>query len=253
MTTQKFSAELTDCIIDHASSDLSSLKRTGLVSRQWYPRTRFYLFRKVYLRLKDPAPHPIPQNIAGFLSLVDASPFEIIPNIRCLSLEYGVFRHEAASKPHLLRFSVCSQLRNLSIYIPRDRKLFLSLRMQLTVVGQKFTFLSAFTLKFSALPLDRILDLISCLPTLESLCLWGDEMLEGTSPLATLPAQLNSLEMHVIGVEQFFAHLLSNPILPVFHSMILDNCHDVCSVLDYLDHAGAALDSLTLTIWDKPG
>ncbi|KAJ7223568.1 hypothetical protein GGX14DRAFT_351993, partial [Mycena pura] len=41
--------EISDCVIDHLSTDKTALKACGLACRQWLPRSRFHLFREVRL------------------------------------------------------------------------------------------------------------------------------------------------------------------------------------------------------------
>ncbi|KAJ6501779.1 hypothetical protein DFH09DRAFT_298370 [Mycena vulgaris] len=252
--------ELVDRFIDDLGSDRAALKTCGLVCREWAPRSRFHLFSEVKLQVGILRS----RSAETFLCLVDTSSFDILAVIRRLSLSYA--DRDSLAKEHLLRFVPCSQLTDLSLDLPRDDALtdeiLLSLHPQLALVGHNFSSLSSFSLNFGHLSLPGLLEVLACLPTLETLWIGGFDLEIGETPaaFALFPQRLHSLDMRIFrGAEHFFRHLISLPTTPLLRSLRLDtgkmeNYSDA-PVAVYLQRAGHALVSLDLKItrWSGSG
>ncbi|KAJ7474043.1 hypothetical protein FB451DRAFT_283862 [Mycena latifolia] len=250
--------ELVDLMIDHLSSDKAALKACGLVCKQWFPRTRLHLFSEVQLQVGDGwvANEFMVDTVQTFFQLVDTSSFEILPHLRRLSVCYG--DPQSLAKADLLRIVQCIRLTHLRIDRPFESEdVDDSLNTQLELLSPSLSSLTEFTFTCFYSSLSETLTLIACLPTVETLCLYVDDLesgFQGSDPLGGLPPHLHTLEMGVLrGVELFFTHVLSLPVLPVLRSLRLDNdtmeLHVGTSIATYLERAGPAIQSLTLATW----
>ncbi|KAJ7223567.1 hypothetical protein GGX14DRAFT_427841 [Mycena pura] len=259
----KLLPEVSDCVIDHLSTDKTALKACGLAGRQWLPRSRFHLFREVRLRV-GPGLAAIGSirdvegylDMEGFLEVVDASSSDIFATIQRLAVTYVGER--SVGSEHLLRFSPCFQLQHLNVQLPRhqgnDAEV---LHTQLASVANNWSSLSSFSLSFSIASLSVIFDIIACFPRLEQLTLLGQKMDDTIGSLAALPPRIRSLDTGILrGGEFFFRHLLSLPTLPLFRVLKLDDemdMRDGAPITEYLQCAGHAVQSVVLEIWTYLG
>ncbi|KAJ7474135.1 hypothetical protein FB451DRAFT_1558359 [Mycena latifolia] len=263
----ELSPELTDRVIDALKDDKAALKTCGLVCTQWFPRSRFHLFSAVTLQVGHGRFHArsIPDNMETFLDLLSTASFDILAAIRVLKLSYR--NGEFLAKEHLLQFASCLQLTDLvinlpSMYYEHPYSLVPSLHAQLALVGPNFSSLSTFSLRFPVSSMCGLLDVLGSMPTVENLWLGGNdiEALEAAvpGPFPAFPERLRCLEMHVLrGAELFFGHLLSLPALPLLQTITVDNdemeMNATAPIAVYLQRAGHALESLSLTIWIESG
>jgi hypothetical protein len=254
--------ELTDRIIDHLSDDKPALNTCGLVCRQWFPRSRVHLFFEVKLQVGQRGfhNHVLHDTADRFFDLVDTSFFDIIATVRRLSLFYGTAEGSLA-KAHLLRFASCRKLVEFTITLSfSSSDLLVPLHAQLAVVGPKFSSLSSFSLYFYGSSLDSLLGVLACLPTVETLSINGHDIENWASPgpASLLPPRVRSLDMSILrGAEFLFQYLLSRPTIHLFRSLTFDNdemeLSDTAPVAVYLQRAGHALESLSITIWGDSG
>ncbi|KAJ7770310.1 hypothetical protein DFH07DRAFT_954132 [Mycena maculata] len=258
---QQLPSDLTDLVIDHISAEPASLSACALVCRQWFPRSRYHLFAEMKLQvgraLKRKGWYD-EDKMDAFMDLMDASPTNLLATIRRLRLSYG--DGQSLAKAHLLRFPSCPLLLDLSIGLPRDSDadIIEGIRFQMAVVGNKFSSLSSFAFRFhsSTIRAATVFEVVSYLPTLETLSLGGDDVTEGTAPLCILPPRLRSFDTHILrGIEFLFEHLISLPTLPLFRWMGMNNdgmeLHGDTPMASYIKHAGHAVESLDLTIWGE--
>jgi hypothetical protein len=114
---------------------------------------------------------------------VKTSLFDVLATVRYLILFYG--SEDWLAKAQLLCFAPCPQLTNLTIshlYEP-SASILEMLHSQLAVVGPKISSLSSFTFNFNRTTPQGLLDILACLPTVETLFLEGNVgVCTGSSP-----------------------------------------------------------------------
>jgi hypothetical protein len=200
-----------------------------------------------------------PDNMETLLELSENSSFDIISAIRRLILTYG--SKESLPKPHLLRFARCSQLTDLKVTLPycarRDHVDTIELlHSQLTVVGPQLSSLAHFSLGSHECTLRGLLDVLACMPKIGTLSLVGRGMHPVESSGRTPPfPHLRHFHANIAtGAGHLFDHFLSLPTVPLLRSLGLIEIMEpeaYTAITQYLEHAGAALQSLQITLWDR--
>jgi hypothetical protein len=251
-----FPPELVDHFIDSLCDDKSFLQTCGLVCKQWSPRSRSHLFSEVTLQVGQVADQGVPDDMETFLGLVETSSFDILAAVRRLVLTYEAAyeAEDPLAKAHLLRFAHCSQLTHLNIKLPElnDDAMVVSLCSQLAAVGPKLSSLSNFSFSVGGTSLHGLLQILACVPTVETLALYGIDifMSDSSAPAPLFPQHLRNLLVDVRnGTDVFFEHLLSLPAIPQLRSLEFTagvERDDDTLLASYLEHAGPALQSLKI-------
>jgi hypothetical protein len=166
----------------------------------------------------------------------------------------------------MLRFIPCARLTDLRISLPNTfhgtTEILAPLHSQLVVAGPKFTALCSFSLAFYQLSLDTVLDVLACVPSVETLALHGHGIhaaaTKSPAAVALFPQRLHNLDVDVRGgARPFFEHLRSLPTIPQLRSLKFFaemDPEDCTAIALYLDRAGPALQSLSCQLWDtEPG
>ncbi|KAG6917485.1 hypothetical protein DXG01_002348 [Tephrocybe rancida] len=107
--------ELVDIAIDNLGDDVQALKACNLVCKAWQPRTRFHLFKTVYLDLSLP-----PKSLDGFLTHIAKPTSYFHTTLRTLSLrsEFDPQRQHDLTALMSLRGLTSIALMNWSSTIP---------------------------------------------------------------------------------------------------------------------------------------
>lgn len=247
---RQFPQELTDKVVDH-STDNKALKTCGLVCKAWLPRSRYHLFSRVILTA---------QNLTSFVDLIDSSSLPLLPFVRYLKLEYaGV----ALDVVYLSRLHRCPNLTSIAIeileyttspteWLDWDELLQTHIRSW----SDNASSLVCFDLKFgvSMPPLHTIVNLMSCIPSVETLKIDGISAIANASDTypSYAPTRLAHLDIVVIfdDAASFFHWLLSLPVLPILKSLKYQGqfLSGAQSLKTLIQRAGVELQSLTLHI-----
>ncbi|KAJ6561309.1 hypothetical protein B0H10DRAFT_2240035 [Mycena sp. CBHHK59/15] len=199
------------------------------------------------------------KDMETFLHLVETSSFDILSAVRRLVLTYD--SEASLTQAYLLRFAPCSRLTTLDIALPWNLSgqptpvALVPIHVQLTMVGPKFSALTNFSFEFDKCTLRGLLDVLACIPTIQTLSLKGSaiETIEPSALLPSLPQHLRSLHLNImVGAGLFCTHLLSLPVVPQLRSLWSLEFH--CGIMriigSYLQHVGPGLQTLRLMIWD---
>ncbi|KAJ6624790.1 hypothetical protein B0H10DRAFT_2212569 [Mycena sp. CBHHK59/15] len=166
------------------------------------------------------------KDMETFLHLVETSSFDILSAVRHLVLTYD--SEASLTQAHLLRFAPCSRLTTLDITLPWNLSgqptpmALVPIHVQLTMVGPKFSALTNFSFEFDKCTLRGLLDVLACIPTIQTLSLKGSaiETIEPSALVPSLPQHLRSLHLNImVGAGLFCTHLLSLPVVPQLRSL----------------------------------
>ncbi|KAF7352027.1 hypothetical protein MVEN_01165000 [Mycena venus] len=243
-----FAQELVEQVID-CSADSNAMKAWGLVCKTWLPRTRYHLFSKVSLS------H---DNLSSFVDLVEASPLPLLSCIHDLTLCYN----GAPPDTELLgRIHSCPNLRSISIQIRgsfeenQDAPDWLdseeSFLVHIRAWGTISSSISTLNLEVQGIddiPLQTIVDIIACVPTITRLSMHGDDETwefinaDGGIP-PSFPLALKELDLTGNGTDSLFEWLLTLPIIPCLkHLNLHGSLGDVSRVIGYIQQAGHELE-----------
>ncbi|KAJ7160541.1 hypothetical protein C8R43DRAFT_341010 [Mycena crocata] len=242
-----FAQELVEQVID-CCTDPNAMKAWGLVCKRWLHRTRYHLFSKVSLSK---------ENLPFFVDLVEASPLPILSFIHELTLCYNGSPPDAAL---LERLYACSNLESIWIETPlsvEDSQLVLdwlnseeSLRRHMRAWGNSSS-ISSLNLDVQGvawIPLQTIVDIISCVPTIDGLvmCLHNEAGIDSDAvEPSAFPLALKSLTLVGDGTDPFLSWLLSLSVSPRLDHLILDGIPaDFNSLATYFQRAGHELKIL---------
>ncbi|KAJ6522737.1 hypothetical protein B0H19DRAFT_1043457 [Mycena capillaripes] len=190
-----FPGELVDSVIDHLSTDTSSLLACGLVSKQWLPRSRNYRFSSVDLFIGGEWKGP--RRVHAFLSLTKSSLVTFVPCVVEVHLSHRREQHKGSGQvispdAILVRLSACGI---------RPKRLFLNC---LLYFSHPLSGLPAFAsslvhldlqLEDNHINLRSVVDYICAFPLLESLKIWGipDVITPKLPKSLALPPQLQTM------------------------------------------------------------
>lgn len=262
---RSFPQELVDQVIDDLAAtshtNLNDIGTCAAVCRRWLPRSRKHLFR--HIRLSHAA-------LLEFLDLVEASSAPLLSFVR--SLDIRIIYDEPFTEDQvapLQRFltltELCIRAPNSPV-IPAEQLRFQSwLQTHVPRFGAACATLTRFELVFNSdIPLSVVTDIISSLPHLTHLRLYGGDYHRGNGgivhmqsmlvpPTAVLPPHLHMLDISLRrGSSLLFAWLLSHHDPPVLTSLTLRgfaNGAPTAPIDTYLQHFGPKIESLSLDYW----
>ncbi|KAJ7111290.1 hypothetical protein C8R44DRAFT_985472 [Mycena epipterygia] len=255
-----FPQELIDHVVDHWHlADPKGMKPCGLVCQRWLHRSRYHLFSNVSLD---------PENLPGFIDLIDTSSLPILVFIKHLKLCFASF-----DGTDLARLHDCPHLSEIVIYsskvVDGNRSAVdwldshESLQTHLLAWSTNSVSLSHLELEFPArgLLFRTITDLISCVPAVESLTIRCAAPRLSEDAAADPSAGLFQLtNLDIIAHQQislFFSWLLSLPVPPVLRRLallgILNGEDDAKLVQSYFEWAGGGLEILWLGLVSADG
>ncbi|KAJ7691300.1 hypothetical protein B0H17DRAFT_565256 [Mycena rosella] len=229
-----------------------AMKTCGLVCKGWLRRSRFHLFSQLHLREYD---------LHSFVNVVDASSLPILDFIRHLTLNFDRSMFDDAL---LTRIHRCPNLTRV------EAKLYDGLRVTESAGHCLFTHLplwasnapslSRLDLAFigrDSIRTDVILDIASCIPSLEYLGIYGPSTkieFDAASPSLPLPVALRTLDISLnSGIARLLSQLLARPRVPHLESLSVEErqraTDDLHGALEsYMHDAGDRLESLTLPV-----
>ncbi|KAJ7115234.1 hypothetical protein C8R44DRAFT_984009 [Mycena epipterygia] len=240
---REFAQELVDHVIDHwYLADPDGMKPCGLVCKRWLPRSRYNFFSIVHLDAG------ILSNLSKLLDVIDASDFPILACIQHLRFRFPPF-----DEAELARLHQCPNLSRIETCVLNfDRRNSLLLQTHLRAWSASSISLSHLDLSFPnmELPLRAVLDLTSCVPSLETLVLGVAALLKDTTVQpASGPTQLVHLDINGRQVGLFFSCLLS-PRKPILRTLRISG-HlqraDGELIDKYFERAGEGLETLAIS------
>ncbi|KAJ7609410.1 hypothetical protein FB45DRAFT_1038857 [Roridomyces roridus] len=253
VSTRNFSPELVDQVLDAVSvlkGDPFRIATCGVVCRQWLPRSRFHVFRYLWLA---------GLHLESLLALVETSSSPVMALIQVVDLAF-TFGLSPFHPAYLARLAnECVNLTSIKCEIDSDpqkavpRDFFLD--TCLPVLGSQCLSLTRFELHSTSadqVSLGTITHIFVSLPALENFDLATDGTIVPTGTLSnSFPARLENLDLgSALGVRHLFAWLLSLPVLPTLKSLQwLPGRHarrDWASLHAYSQRAGAGLQTLSL-------
>jgi hypothetical protein len=253
--------ELLDKIIDVwvlADTHGNAMKSCALVCRRWLPRSRWHLFSKVSLTATT---------LASFVDLVESSSFPILSCIQHLELEH------TSSVPDtklLARLHNCPNLTHIGLYVTTAAAAVWlashdALHSHLRAWGHhSLTSISRLDLRFGSIneiTLATIIEVLSCVPRIETLGIYGMCRLGKDSGSGVrggfVPSRLAHLDLRGLHRSSlFFSWLLSLPVLPKLTSLAFVgsvSSDDLTTIEEYFRRAGDGLESLDMETrggWD---
>ncbi|KAJ7474044.1 hypothetical protein FB451DRAFT_1247708 [Mycena latifolia] len=247
--------ELADHIIDCCDiENENAMKSCGLVGRKWLRRSRYHLFSQVSLNAK---------NLGSFVDLVESSSLPILSFIRHLELEYCGSPLETILLGRLHR---CPSLTRIDIRVVDASEAavwlnsFSALHTHLQSWNDNSDSISHLDLRFGSfieLPLRTILNIVSCIPCIEQLGIYGPSRLSKYTDVlpSFAPSLLAHLDLHGLHQGgQIFSWLLSLPILPTLKSLGFTGSvqsDDINSIEAYLQRTGNEIETLDIEIRGK--
>ncbi|KAJ7474045.1 hypothetical protein FB451DRAFT_1247710, partial [Mycena latifolia] len=250
--------ELVDRVIDDyytlADNAMEAMGSCGHVCKRWLPRSRYYVFSNVMIGAK---------NLRTFIDVVAGSSLPILSFIRHLELQYD---GNSLDTLLLARLHQCPNLGSIDILITGGSDSAVvawldsreALHTHLQSWSENSISLSRLDVNFSLrkmleLSLGTIINVISCVPTIETLGLRNIYGLSEYAPaqLSFAPSRLAHLDLQVYQRGSvFFSWLLSLPVLPILKSVTFVGhveTHDIPTIVAYFQRAGDKLESLALT------
>ncbi|KAJ7635784.1 hypothetical protein DFH06DRAFT_1336421 [Mycena polygramma] len=219
-------AELSDSIVDHLKSDISALTTCSLLSRQWLPRSRYYIFSSVSFCIgrHESRPRNGQQRVDEFLSILDSPlatfilyvkevklthhldglvrpPIEILTGLRNRGIRsthtylWNVQTGSLIMPPAEILFSLHARgIQPTRIYLDCQRHFFTLPPDGPTVFASSLVHLDL-ELRRNCFSLGIIVDYISAFPLLESLKLTGPPTYIDLTPPKSLalPPRLHTL------------------------------------------------------------
>ncbi|KAJ6605302.1 hypothetical protein DFH09DRAFT_1422303 [Mycena vulgaris] len=255
--------ELVDHIIDSCWTLpdrrlTKAMESCGLVCKRWVRRTRYHLFSTVSLNS---------DKLESFVNLVESSPLPILSFVRHLRLRYD---DRPLDTTHWARLHRCANLERIDIDI-RSQSWDLdavadwlgsdALHAHLRSWSANSGSISRLTLASDegiVVPWRTFINIISCVPSVETLEVWDLAPSPATDAHPALfPPSITRLEL---GSDykrsvSFFTCLLSLPVLPTFTSLKLDislkDRKDWSPIVEYIERAGEGLQSLEILVWNR--
>lgn len=184
-------ANLVDSVVDLLKSDIPALKVTSILSRQWLPRSRHYLFSSIWLH--GGWSKALAERVADFLTLISSPMATFIPFV--LELHVKFTWAQAYDVPNLV-------LAMLEKHGVRPKRLHLDCYHQVMLLPLKRpAFWSSLVyldiqMKDNNVVMDDIIHYICAFPFLETLRIGGEP--KGVDRLipvrAVLPLRLHTLQ-----------------------------------------------------------
>ncbi|KAJ7120195.1 hypothetical protein C8R44DRAFT_877645 [Mycena epipterygia] len=247
-----FPQELIDKIIDDWHLvDPSGMKQCSLVCKRWVFRSRYNLFSNVYLTT---------ENLRPFVEFVKTSSPPILSFVRHLVLSFWDLPLNAS---HLAQIHHCPKLTHIELRIRHTGgnhsstvDWLESLQTHLRAWSANSGSLSRLDLSVTSgtTSLRTVVDLIACLPSLETLGISGPGSIlaDTTAHPSPGPTRLAHLELSVQMSSLIFPWLLSLPVVPILKSLRLmihryeDNAIALSATKAYFQRAGEGLESLDI-------
>lgn len=251
--------ELVDHIIDCIccdSVDEDAMKSWGLLARKWRRRTRYHLFSRVSLNA---------QNLGAFINLVETSSLPILSFVRNLELEYHGTSLDATL---LTRLHRCPNLVRIYLHVLdptgdgavwiNSHALYHHLRSWNDSSGS-ISHLDVRLASSVELPLRAVINLLSCVPCIQKLGIYGASRLAKDSDVypdsSFAPSVLRHLDLESLdGGAELLGWLLSLAALPKLKSLRFsgfvygDDTQSIEAVEAYLRRAGDEVESLEIRV-----
>ncbi|KAJ7159081.1 hypothetical protein C8R43DRAFT_994894 [Mycena crocata] len=247
---QNFPQELIDLVIDHLPlTAFKTIEACCLVSRRWLPRARFRIYSDVDQVFFGG------DSLRAWLARIDSSP-EILSLVSRIQLD---FVNPPFDEGDLTQLRHCTNLDSLSLEAAKKGATVLLAQFHAFIQTDlpQITSLSYFqVLSHDDISLRTIIDVLSCLPALETFRIggWGASILPATPHLSvSLPQRLHTLEI-ILGygcnTSPFFAWLMSLPVVPKMKSLTFEaHIEEVDGPeMAYVQHTGSELEFLKLEV-----
>ncbi|KAJ7622528.1 hypothetical protein FB45DRAFT_1091503 [Roridomyces roridus] len=197
-----------------------------------------------------------PGNVRTLFDLTDKSTSDLLSLVHTLHLPFSTLGPPLLEESQLRRLGrSCSRLDAVWIWIgdsgaswEETLKFYSSLESQTAILGSTAPLLSCLTMSFYDLPLRVVLKLVSSLPALETLRLFGNDIELGDIPaISSLPC-IRTFQSTVsrTSLDGFFDVLISFPTPPLFETIsveFIDGELD-SGTAKYFDRYGSAVQHL---------